>query len=76
MKNLILNEGYNKKSTLFEKGYGDKIYFKGKKTPKSADLKDGAAEGKHLKSQGARKINPCQNKPKILLAIKRIVMCA
>ena len=31
MKNLILNEGYNKKSTLFEKGYGDKIYFKGKK---------------------------------------------
>ena len=47
-----------------------------KKAPKSADLKDGAAEGKHLKSQGARKINPCQNKPKRSLAIKRIVMCA
>ena len=31
MKNTILNGGYNKKAILFEKGIGDKIYFKGKK---------------------------------------------
>ena len=33
MKSLILNEGYksDKNSVLFEKGIGDKIFFKGKK---------------------------------------------
>ena len=30
MKSLILNEGYSKKAILFEKGKGDKIYWKGK----------------------------------------------